>query len=516
LIIIHIIVHILILVKEVLSAFSFAISLKTTKISIRRPNSMPAKPSFILSLIIGVYLVVGLLYAGLTPPWQAPDEPAHYNYVRYVAETWSLPVLASGCYDEAYLNRLKSEKFPPTLSIEAICYEHYQPPLYYLLAGPVFAATQGSLLALRLFSVILGAASLFFVYKTVCLFMAQPAVALGTTAFVAFVPMHLTMLASVNNDSLAELLFILLIFLLLRWLLQARPSGKPISVMVGVVLGLILVTKVTIYISLPLVALALFLRDRTGPGLLKNGLRLFLPALLVALPFYIRNSLVYGGFDLLGLRRHDAVVVGQLRTADYLAEVGWGAYLNNLGRTTFHSFWGQFGWLAVPMDSRVYLALTIVQVVVCCGLLLWLWKSPPEDASDRQALWVMLAVIVLAGGVFIGLNLSFVQFQGRYLFTALMPIGLFFTLGLYEALRRRWALGVSAVLAGLVVWIGVSSALGGALDKWGLLIAGLALATAFLRRWLPGEDPALFVAAFYSGLAALATASVWWFIIPNL
>ena len=477
---------------------------------------MPAKSSTILSLIIGLYLVLGFLYAAMTPAWQAPDEPAHYNYVRYVAENWSLPELVASCYDEAYLNRLKSEKFPPALSIEAVCYEHYQPPLYYLVASPVFAATQGSVLAIRLVSVVLGAVSLFFVYKTVALFMPQPAVILGTTAFVAFVPMHLTMLASVNNDSLAELLFILLSYLLLRWLLHISPAGKPVSFWVGAVLGLILVTKVTVYISLPLVVLVLLLGDRRRPGLLKNGLRIFLPALLVALPLYIRNSLVYGGLDILGLRRHDAVVVGQLRTADYLADVGWLTYLNNLLRTTFHSFWGQFGWLAVPMDSRVYLALTLVQVMVCCGLLLWLWKSPPQETPLRQALWVMLAMIMLSAGVFIGLNLSFVQFQGRYFFTALMPIGLFFTLGLYESLQRQWWLGLSIILAGFVAWVGLRSWLGGALDKWGVLIAGLALVTILVRRWLPFREPALFVAGFYSGLAALATASVWWFIIPYL
>jgi hypothetical protein len=34
---------------------------------------------WLLPLIVFIYLVLGTLYAVYTPPWQAPDEPAHYN-----------------------------------------------------------------------------------------------------------------------------------------------------------------------------------------------------------------------------------------------------------------------------------------------------------------------------------------------------------------------------------------------------------------------------------------------------
>ncbi|MDH4137822.1 MAG: hypothetical protein OEW09_14065, partial [Anaerolineae bacterium] len=53
-------------------------------------------PHPVLFLIIVIYLVVGTLYALLTPPWQVPDEPAHYNYVRFVAENLRYPVLQMG------------------------------------------------------------------------------------------------------------------------------------------------------------------------------------------------------------------------------------------------------------------------------------------------------------------------------------------------------------------------------------------------------------------------------------
>ena len=57
------------------------------------PEPSTRYPHLVLFLIIVIYLIVGTFYALLTPPWQTPDEPAHYNYVRFVAENLRYPVL---------------------------------------------------------------------------------------------------------------------------------------------------------------------------------------------------------------------------------------------------------------------------------------------------------------------------------------------------------------------------------------------------------------------------------------
>ena len=49
-------------------------------------------PLFIIILV--VYLIAGGLYAFLTPAWQAPDEPAHYNYVRHLTTKSGFPELS--------------------------------------------------------------------------------------------------------------------------------------------------------------------------------------------------------------------------------------------------------------------------------------------------------------------------------------------------------------------------------------------------------------------------------------
>ncbi len=473
---------------------------------------------YLLPIILIVYLALGGLYATLTPAWQAPDEPAHYNYVRYLAENQSLPELTMGCYNQSLLSNLTGNKFRG-MSVDAVCYENYQPPLYYLLAAPIFAATGGNLLALRLFSVLLGGLSLIAIFRAANTFLPLHLSA-ATTAFVAFVPMHLTMLASVNNDSLAELLLALFVFLLLKWVLQHHSDGakktnyvSAILWMLGVVLGLILLTKVTVYSAIVIGAVGLWL---AAPGqwrtLVKNALRLYLPALALALPMLVRNALVYGGLDVLGLARHDSVVVGQLRTADRLADTGWLRYLSDLVRTTFHSFWGQFGWMAVPMDSRVYLALTVFSALALVGFALWWWRARPIPTHIFRAMILLVTQLLLVTVVFSGLNLSFVQFQGRYFFSALLPLGVFFSLGMNEVLRRKPALvgaGVSVLLlAGMAFSVGV--------DKWGLLIAAGTAVGLTVRYWLPEALTDWLLVAIFGGLATLAGASVFWFIVPNL
>jgi len=73
-------------------------------------------------------------------------------------------VLHFGDYPHGYLEEIKTAKFPPEMPITPIRYESHQPPLYYLIASPVYALSGGSLAALRLLSVLLGAGIVLFAY----------------------------------------------------------------------------------------------------------------------------------------------------------------------------------------------------------------------------------------------------------------------------------------------------------------------------------------------------------------
>ncbi|MDQ7030574.1 MAG: glycosyltransferase family 39 protein [Ardenticatenia bacterium] len=416
----------------------------------------------LLSLMLLWFLGTATLYAWRTPRWQAPDEPAHFNYVRYVAETGRPPVLVAGCYDQAYLERLKRLRFPPSLPVDRLCYEAHQPPLYYYLAAVPYrlalAVGADPLLAVRLFSVLLGGGVVAVTAALVrTLFPTPPDVALATAGVVAAVPMHVAMLASANNDALAELVLALTVWHMVR--LLKKTTSRPLDwYMLGGLLGLALLTKTTAYLAFPLALAVVWWRREVIAAQARGSVVLALCiALALGLPWFVRNSLVYGGTDVLGLQRHEAVVVGQPRTAEWLAELGVARLVKRLIVTTFHSFWGQFGWMAAPLPSWAYSPLWILTSLAGMGwgLRLWarrhLWPSAVPRGYALLALWIGLNV--LAYGWY---NLTFVQHQGRYLFPSLPALALFLVLGLQEWIAppyRRIGLGAMVIgLAGLTWW----------------------------------------------------------------
>ncbi|MDH7485658.1 MAG: glycosyltransferase family 39 protein [Anaerolineae bacterium] len=548
----------------------------------------------ILAVILLVYLGIGILYAAYTPAWQVPDEPAHYNYVRHLAETGRFPVLQMGDYPHDYLEELKARRFPPDLPIDPIRYESHQPPLYYLLAVPVYWLSGGEPLALRLLSVALGAGLLLFAYRLVrAIFPRQPALALGTAAFVAFLPMHVAMTAGVENDTLAELLLAAVALLAVQHVLEGSEGvegreGKRGSegkggaqgnlgelrgtqrrmVWMGILLGLVLVTKTTAYAALP-VALAAVIwrwclmhrapRITTCRLLAQQLLALLLPALLIALPWYARNMAVYGWPDPLGLRWHNAIVVGQPRTAGWIATYGWADFLRRFAGFSFKSFWGVFGWMGLFVDNRIYLALGLLSGVVMAGLLglgarkcgLWAgWGGKEkrgrrekrglkgrrsggaegrgsEGAGERRGggareqgsrgglvlMGVWLGWTVLQ---YLAYNITFVQHQGRYLFPALVPIGLAFALGWREALRPAVSRALAALLALLVLVLAAVGLATGDWPTWPLLFSALGAGGLFLRPWLPRRLDGWLFALPFIGLVILDLICLFGFIVPAL
>ncbi|MEZ4768481.1 MAG: glycosyltransferase family 39 protein [Caldilineales bacterium] len=510
----------------------------------------PRYPKVWLALIVAIYLLLVTLYAVQVPAWQAPDEPAHYNYVHELATTGQFPVLRMGDYDQAYLDQLKAARFPPELSIAGVRYEAHQPPLYYLLAGPVFRVTGGELTALRLFSAVLGALLVVLTYAIAAtIFPGRVYLALGAAAFVAFLPMHLAMAASVNNDALAEVLLAAVLLLSIRYVrlavLGPRSPGGWDALILGLLLGLALITKVSAYVAAPIALAALLVawyearRQNLAAGYASRFtvhlILVFLPALLIALPWYVRNASVYGHMDILARRWHDTVVVGQLRTSELLAQAGPGGVLERFVVWSHDSFWGVFGWMGVWMDGRIYtllLAFSLAVLAGCVALAARKARQPRNNAhithhGSRFQTW-SLALLALSAlltlGIYVSYNLIFVQPQGRYLFPALPAIGLAVALGWHEALRpaaARWAglvLIASAALAGVIGWLraGVNTwsvallgGAGAAFLAWSL--AAARFSTAWRRR--------LTVAAFvlpFALLALLDGAALVWFILPQL
>ncbi|MCS7282349.1 MAG: glycosyltransferase family 39 protein [Anaerolineae bacterium] len=478
-------------------------------------------------MFLAGYLVLGTLFALYTPPWQVPDEPAHYNYIRALATERALPVIEPGDYDQEYLSRLTALRFPPGLSIAPLRYEDHQPPLYYLLAVPVFLLFGGALLPLRLFSLFLGALLLVVIYRLTCdlfpdptapslsrssvpWFPRFPFLPLAAVAWAAFLPQHLAIAAGVNNDILAELLLTLSLWLALR------PDPRPWTL--GIVLGLCMLTKTTAYVALPVALLALWWPRRGSPraALAQTG-RVLLAALILAGPWLIRNISLYGWMDPLGLARHNAVVVGQPRTEEWLAQMGPTAFALAFLRTTFQSFWGQFGWMGVPMHPPVYLALAGISLLLLVGLLGWTLdrRRPRLSAFQRRGLVLLTLSATLTSASYIWYNLTFVQHQGRYLFPAIAPMAVGFALALDWLAARGWR----STLLGLSL-TALPLAMGLALRRSALPLVGagvlVLLILILLSFRFPHRRPALVLGAWSFGMVLLNLYALFWAIVPTL
>jgi 4-amino-4-deoxy-L-arabinose transferase-like glycosyltransferase len=504
--------------------------------------------------IVLIYLVVATLFAVYTPAWQVPDEPAHYNYVRHLALGHGLPMLRPGDYCQPCLDALTSARFPPGMPVDALQYEFHQPPLYYLLAVPIFLLFGGALLPLRLFSVALGAVLVLLTVRIVERALAdvapgtRQALALGTAAFVALLPQHVAMLSGVNNDALAEVLLAALLFALLpaggaaeemargeratanapaRSSLASFPySGWAPA---GVLLGLGLWTKATDYMGVGLVVLAAALAYWQARGTprkraaWRGGARALAIAAIIALPWWLRNTTVYGGLDFLGMQYHNLVAIqgGQTTTAQWLAAFGLPEVLRRMVVTTTQSFWGQFGWMGVVLDARIYFALVLLGALGVWGLLLHacdgrrLARLPQET---RMALVLLGALAVFAAATYAWYNLTFVQHQGRYLYPGLIPAGLGLVAGWRRVQRstRREALGgaVWLALAG-AAWYALA---GLDMPRWAILlwaaVAALAGLGPIARRRLPAE--AVLAALVAVALAAFALVALFVFVVPAL
>ncbi len=481
------------------------------------------KERLLLCLVLAAYLFVGTLYAFLTPPWQVPDEPAHYNYVRYLVEHHSFPLLQQGDYSQEYLEKLKSDHFPPSMSVKPVRYEFHQPPLYYLLQVPIFLATAGNLIAMRLFSVLLGGLLLLVIHRmTSDLLPEKPSVALLSTAFVAFIPMHVAMMAGVENDSLAELLLALAVWLSIRHVLELDGPGRWPLTRLGVVLGLILVTKTTAYVGIPVAILAVLLRwwkERKGLG--KRLVWLLLPAAVISAPWYARNAMVYGWPDILGLARHNAVVVGQPRTADWVSTHGMHGYLIRFVKFTFDSFWGVFGWMGVFMDGRVYLALELATLAAGVGFLLACWRTFFRRRSamrdEQRSAVVVLAFLALGVLVeYLGYNLTFVQHQGRYLFPALAAAAPAWAIGFLETLKPAVSRKMALAFLLMAFLLGAVDMLLPPTHRWATAFA-LAFAAAYgVRSFLPRALEPVIQALPYLLLWMLDLYALFAFVLPQL
>ncbi len=411
--------------------------------SVPAQQAAPHPPHRAASVAVALLAVwcffVSAVYSVATPIFEAPDEPFHFAYVRWLASGRGLPVV-------------------DPLRPEAWRQEGTQPPLYYAIGAlltswldtgdlPLVLAFnpharlgvpdatdnrnavihtprehfpyRGSVFVvhlLRLLSAALAALTILATYMLArAVWPERRSAALLAAALVAANPMFLFISASVNNDALATLLATTCLTLTVY--AAVRPSRWG-ALAAGAAGGLALLAKLNTAWVIPLAALytGMCTYRREGPGAaLRAVSAMLLAAVAVAGWWPARNLLVYG--DLAGLAAHLAVMGSAPRRE--VAQL-----LDELAGLRF-AFWGIFGWFNVLPPLAYYIPFWSATCAGLVGLALQVGSgrrgSSPVTVPARPGqapLWLLTGAVLSALGSLLWWTLQTQGAQGRLLFPA--------------------------------------------------------------------------------------------------
>lgn len=444
---------------------------------VRRVRDLDTSGRIVL-LLVAFAVIRGILYALVSPPFSAPDEKGHYDYL-------------ASLYEHG-LRMIEGR-------------EKGQPPLYYLLCLPVFSAFAGqtsdfqvyalaannvslaSLLAVRCFSALLTATTVPLAYWTAReLCPGDRFVTLGAAAFVALVPAYGWVGASINNDSLASVFSSVVVLLLVRGIARGFTLRSCLLVVAIAAAGV--GTKSTALPVAAVVPLAvgarltfqLWPRERAVRALLTVGA---LAALFFASPL---RSLVLGPVG---------KIMRNPMTLDFMRADRVKVFTDGLDVWPFvyqfKTFWGSFSNDSVQLPSVAFFLLALVSGASVLGILVRMvgirrsnekaFEGPSGTWCVRSQLTVLIGLVALEWAISFarfynnqalqlstivaGWNDNFTLLQGRFLYPAMVPIAFLFAWGLRALLPSRWAdrstwLVVAVLL--VVDWVAIATlALGG-------------------------------------------------------
>lgn len=196
--------------------------------------------------IIGCYLLLGFAASLLIPPWQSPDEPAHFEHAQlmWYGTDAELPEVQQPIIDTFYTYDFwqyrgftEPDTRPASFSdmSRLIIRQVSKTPLYYSLAAVAASWTNDTILQLysmRWLSVLLSALTIPFAYLLAreLLPPERERAALAAAAFVALLPMYGYIGASVNPDNIGSPLAAATVWLGVRALRGKQPWRSALGV----------------------------------------------------------------------------------------------------------------------------------------------------------------------------------------------------------------------------------------------------------------------------------------------
>lgn len=415
-----------------------------------------------LLLIFGVYLALAFAYNWASPAGEAPDEPAHFLYAQHMAESGAPPPQAEPQRASFWLNGYVTSN-----------YEWHQPPFYYALnslllrlgraagltepyaafpaVSPDFPGLNRPLFVsvpfvftevhlARLLSTLLGLGTIWATFALARTLLPGrawlPELAAG---FVAFSPQFTFLHAYVTNDSLAILTSNLTLLALVRVALAEGRESRRAWLLAGGAAALAVAAKMTTWYLLPLALILAALRQLTGQDKWGQTASSLLAFGALSIAGLLLSRLIWSDFfhRLLDSPQSQGINPDYF-TLDHLRVIWPMAHT---------SFWGMFGWVNMPLPDHLLWTLDGVLLVGLAGAVVWLvreWaRIAPGQASAFALLLIAVGAVLLAFWLF---NLTILQPQGRFVYTAISAIAVGVALG-----WRQWAGRFTGVVALLLL-----------------------------------------------------------------
>jgi 4-amino-4-deoxy-L-arabinose transferase-like glycosyltransferase len=453
-----------------------------------------------LALLLAASAVLTVAWAFTTAPFQGPDEPAHFSYTQYLAETGHKPSVLTGTHPESdqgigmigffNLDQLAgvADARPAWTKLEAQRYGAIladarqdngsgpnpiakNPPLYYAYQVlPYYVGSLGDvwdrLVVMRLASGLLILASVVFTWLAAAELFAAMWPRLIAAGCVAFLPQLTALGAVINADAMLVAVWSAFAYVALR-LVKRGPTALGLLALGGLTAASLLTHGRGIAIVLPFLATICVIAIKQRPTL-KQVLWRVIPAVSVlAIAFAVyRFALApsggaYGGEVVLSPAGSEGMSIkGFIGTT-------WQFYFPKLPfmeprpgpsygyhQVFIESFFGRFASLEVAYPAGIY---ALIQLACAAGLV-GLIAAVATRRRAIRARWGEGVVLLALAGSLIGL-LHLASYRslvgsadplitGRYLLPLVSVFGLTVAFVLTSARPRTSAiLGTLAVTA---------------------------------------------------------------------
>lgn len=403
----------------------------------------------------GVVLLVvcALLLAGwsiVVPVFEAPDEPAHWQYARFLHDHWKLPRYSQGV-EEANSPPLyylliapvaTDTPVPKSLTRQDDAGRHRAPnrPERFDSPKPGFGGYEPIRVA-RLLTVFISTITVWLCFLVGREVTGRTATGILSGGFVLLLPMFTFRGMNISNDALMVLFCAAFTYGCARIL--TRGWNRRRGVLVVLALTAAFLTKPSAIVLAPVFAFAVWLTTDRWMRRLHRLSTIGLGAVIAA-PWLWRNWTMYGD-ALASEAMYTAVphlVVRKSLTDPY--------FYSELPVHTFMSFVGNFGWMSLRLPSWIYAVFAAGMCVAAFGLVR-AWRRTP---AIRPLLTLLGAAFPLSVVFLVYINLRFTQPQGRFLFMALPAMGALAAIG-FETLPR-WRPRFAWILLGVLFAMNVS------------------------------------------------------------